>query len=98
MDIPNRVFLLSSWDELEDGSTREPLGVAFTEERARAICEIQGRLAIVAHLGLADGPTPSLDWQEPNVDREVHLLHPETGLSVALYQPVVVFQDVASEI
>lgn len=98
MNQPSKVYLLTTWEEFTDDLTRFPLGVAFSEERARAVAEIHGRTKAVEDIETGDDEPPVLTWQAPNIDGHVHLMHEDTGLSLVYYQEMIVFQDVEPEV
>jgi hypothetical protein len=91
---PSKVYLLMTWEDPADGLTLFPLGVAYTEERARAVAEIHGRTKAIEEIETGTDEPPVLEWQEPNVDGHTHLMHEDSGLSLCYFQELVAFVDI----
>ncbi len=96
MDYPKTTFVISSWDELEDGLSQRVVGVAFTEETVRRACETYGRLRAIEDLAddQDDEQTPVV-WSEKDVDGRVALLYGDSGLALCFYQEVAPLAEVA---
>jgi hypothetical protein len=94
MEYPSKAFLIMTWEDLADGLTLFPLGVAYTEVRARAICDLHGRMKAAQDIETGTDEPAVLTWQEPNIEGHVHLMHEDTGLSLAYYETVPAFLQV----